>query len=415
MDKKRIVVTGIGVVSCFGNDVDHFYDSLLKGQSGVKTITQFDVSEYPTKIAATIDDFDVGDYMDPKDARRMDKCIQYAMVAGKKAVHASNLLASHLDKSKCGVLIGSGMGGMGSFQLGVETLNQKGYRRLSPFFIPQIITNMPGALLAIDLEFMGPNYSVSTACATASYAIVNAANHIRQGHSDVMICGGTEAAITNLGLTSFIANKALSKQNDEPKKASRPWDQARDGFVMGEGCGVIVLETLEHAKKRNAPILAEYRGGFLNCDAFHMTLPRPDGLGVSECIKKTLEDGQIDKSDVNLIAAHATSTPAGDVPEILGLEKVFGEKLKQVKINAIKSMIGHTLGAAGSMGVIGAIKAIQTGKIHPTINLDHVEEALRGFDFVPHKAQELQVNVALSNSFGFGGHNACIAVSKFDS
>ena len=414
MDKKRIVVTGIGIVSCFGNDVEVFYDTLLSGTSGVRLIDTFDVSEYPTKIAAIIHGFEVGDYMDPKSARRMDRCIHYAMVAGKKAYKQAKLDEATLELSKCGVLVGSGMGGMHSFQEGVEVLKERGYRRLSPFFIPQIITNMSGALLAIDLEFMGPNYSITTACATSSYAIVNAANHIRQGHADVMICGGTEAAITSIGLTSFIANKALSRRNDAPEKASRPWDKDRDGFVMGEGSAVLILESLEHAKKRNAPILAEYRGGFLNCDAYHMTQPRADGSGVAVCIEKALEDGGVKKEEVNFVSAHATSTLAGDVPEILGLKSVFHEKLKAMKINAIKSMIGHTLGAAGAMGAISIIQAIQKGKIHPTINLDHVDEALLGYDFVPNKAQDYKVNVGLGNSFGFGGHNACVLFQRFD-
>ncbi|MBS0627009.1 MAG: beta-ketoacyl-[acyl-carrier-protein] synthase II, partial [Verrucomicrobia bacterium] len=280
MEKKRVVVTGMGIVSCFGTDVDFFYDQLLAGRSGVRPIKEFPCEEYPTRFAATVQDFDTGDYIDKKQARRIDPFMRYAMVAGKKSLEMSGLTKDafdKLDKTRCGVLIGSGMGGMITFSDGVETLLTKGFKRLTPFFVPFIITNMGGALLAMDLGFMGPNYSISTACATSNNCIYSAAEHIRNGDADVMVCGGSEAPITPIGLAGFVACKALSEKNETPEQASCPWDKNRDGFVMGEGAGVLVLESLEHAKARGATILAEYLGGAVSCDAYHMTSPREDG------------------------------------------------------------------------------------------------------------------------------------------
>ncbi len=416
MSKKRIVVTGMGVVSCFGNEVDAFYDALLAGKSGVKTITNFPSEEYPTRFAAAVPDFDASDYIDRKQARRIDPFIKFATVAGKKALEMAQLRddeLAKLDKARCGVIIGSGMGGLKTFYEGTEMLLTKGHRRITPFFIPFIITNMAGALLAIDLGFMGPNYSISTACATANYSIVAAANHIRQGHADLMICGGSEAAVTPVGLAGFVANKALSERNDAPEKASRPWDQERDGFVMGEGAGVLVLESLEHALKRGAPIIAEYLGGSVGCDAYHMTAPREDGSGVALCIKLALDDAGIAKESVNYVNAHATSTPLGDMAEVKGIQAVFGEHSKNIKMNGTKSMTGHCLGAAGGIEAIATIKAIQTGKVHPTINLENPDPGLGDLDPVANKAQDFKVEAGISNSFGFGGHNSTVIFGPF--
>lgn len=416
MSKKRIVVTGMGIVSCFGNDVNHFYGCLLKGKSGVRHITQFPCAEYPTRIAASVPEFDSEGYIDRKQARRIDPFIRYATVAGKKALEYAQLTAAELaklDKTRCGVIIGSGMGGMLTFSQGTALLAEKGYRRLTPFFVPYIITNMAGALLAIDLGFMGPNYSISTACATANFSIVAAAGHIRHGQADLMICGGTEAAVHEIGLAGFVANRALSEENDVPEKASRPWDRKRSGFVLGEGAGVIVLESLEHALKRGAPIFAEYLGGAVSCDAFHMTAPREDGLGISLCIKQTLEDSGITLEQVNYINAHATATPLGDMAEVDAIHKVFGSHAKNLKMNATKSMTGHCLGAAGGIEAIATIKAITSGMIHPTINLEDPEPGLGEIDVVPGKAKPHQITAALSNSFGFGGHNSSIVFAPY--
>lgn len=413
MSKKRIVVTGMGIVSCFGNDVDVFYENLLAGNSGISPITSFPCEDFSTRIAGEIKNFDPGEYLEKKQARRVDKFIAYTIVAGKKALEKANLTQDaldKLDKKRCGVLIGSGMGGMHAFVDGVETLNEKGPRKVTPFLIPFILTNMGGGLLAVDLGFMGPNYSISTACATGNFSIISAAQHIRSGDADLMLCGGVEAAIIPVGLAGFCSCKALSQRNDEPAKASRPWDKDRDGFVMGEGAGVLVLESLDHALARGATIFAEYLGGAITCDAHHMTEPRQDGEGVALCIRKALEDAGISAEDINYVNAHATSTPAGDMAEVNAVKKVLPNPSKIV-MNATKSMIGHTLGAAGGIEAIATVKAITDGVVHPTINLENPEP---GLDFhVPTKAEKLQIRAALSNSFGFGGHNATIVLAPY--
>lgn len=414
--KKRIVVTGMGLVSCFGTDIDAFYDKLLAGESGIVPIEEFPCQDYPTRFAGVIRNFDTGIYLDKKQARRVDPFIRYTAVAGKKALEMGGLTGENLEKlnkQRAGVLIGSGMGGMSVFYDGVDTLLNKGFKRITPFFIPYIITNMGGALLAIDIGFMGPNYSISTACATANYCIYAAAKHIQNGEADVMLCGGTESPIGPIGLSGFVACKALSERNEDPTKASRPWDKKRDGFVMGEGAGVLLLESLEHALARGAPILAEYIGGSISCDAHHMTDPRQDGLGVALCIENAIKEAGISKEEINYINAHATSTPAGDLCEVSALKKVFGPHMRNIKMNATKSMIGHCLGAAGGIEAIATIKAILTDMLHPTINLDEPEEALEGIDVVPNIAKAHKVKVALSNSFGFGGHNSSLLFAPY--
>ncbi|NDD59043.1 MAG: beta-ketoacyl-[acyl-carrier-protein] synthase II [Chlamydiae bacterium] len=400
MKKKRIVITGMGISSCFGTDVVEFYNKLLAGTSGIVPIQGFPCEEYPTRFAGEIQNFDTGEYLDKKQARRVDPYIRYAIVAGKKALEMSQLTGeafNNLDKSRSGILVGSGMGGMNVYSDGVETLLTKGFKRLT----------------AIDLGFMGPNYSISTACATANNCIFSAAQHIRNGEADLMVCGGSEAAILPMGLAGFVACKALSERNEDPTKASRPWDKNRDGFVMGEGSGVLVLESLEHALKRGAPILAEYLGGGVSCDANHMTDPRADGLGVKLCIESALKDAQIEKEKINYVNAHATSTLAGDLAEINALRSAFGEHLKNIKINATKSMIGHCLGAAGGLEAVATIQAIRTGMLHPTINLENPEEAVADLDLVPNVAKAHSVSAALSNSFGFGGHNSTLIFAPY--
>ncbi|PON68990.1 3-oxoacyl-[acyl-carrier-protein] synthase [Trema orientale] len=434
--KKRIVITGMGLVSVFGSDIDTFYDKLLEGESGISLIDRFDASNFSVRFAGQIRDFSSKGYIDGKNDRRLDDCWRYCLVAGRRALEDANLgpeILETMDRSKIGVLVGTGMGGLSAFTTGVEALIQKGYKKISPFFIPYSITNMGSALLAIDTGLMGPNYSISTACATANYCFYAAANHIRRGEADIMVVGGTEAAVMPTGVGGFIACRALSQRNDEPQKASRPWDKHRDGFVMGEGSGVLIMESLESALKRGATIIAEYLGGAVTCDAHHMTDPRSDGLGVSSCITKSLEDAGVspeEKDDcssnndlqVNYVNAHATSTLAGDLAEVNAIKKVFKDT-SEIKMNGTKarklktqlkndSMIGHGLGAAGGLEAIATIRAITTGWLHPTINQDNLEPDVT-IDTVPNVKKEHEVNVAISNSFGFGGHNSVVVFAPF--
>lgn len=410
---KRVVVTGMSVVSCLGQDPEQYHQNLLMGKSGVSFIENFDCQDLPTRFAGQVRDFEVGDLMDKKQARRADTYIRYAVVAGKKALSNAGVTPEELeklDRSRCGVLIGSGMGGMDTYTEGVQTVMTKGYRKLTPFFVPYIITNMGGAMLAMDIGFLGPNYSISTACATASFCMINAANHIRQGHADLMICGGVEATVSHVGIIGFISCRALSQFNEDPSKASRPWDKKRDGFVLGEGAGVLVLESYEHAMKRGATILGEYLGGAFSCDAHHLTEPRSDGKGIALCISQALKDAGISSNDVGYANAHATSTPAGDMAEINAIKQVFQDP-KKLLINSTKSMIGHALGAAGGLEAVATIKQLNSGRFHPTINLEDPEPGILDFD-VPTQAVSRDIPVGISLSFGFGGHNAAVVFKR---
>nr|UQT18324.1 ketoacyl-ACP synthase Ia [Pelargonium x hortorum] len=412
--KKRVVITGMGLVSVFGTDVDTYYEKLLAGESGISLIDRFDASKFPTRFGGQIRGFSAGGYIDGENDRRLDDSLRYCLVAGKRAIEdadpAGDLL-SKIDKERAGVLVGMGLGGPTVLSGGVQKMIEKGHKQVSPFFVPFTLTNMGSALLGIELDFRGPNYSISAACATSNFCFYSAANHIRRGEADLMIAGGTEAMIVPFGLGGFAACRALSQRNDDPRTASRPWDKDRDGFVMGEGAGVLVMESLEHAMKRGAPIVAEYLGGAVNCDAHHMTDPRADGLGVSNCIKLCLANAGVSPEEVNYINAHATSTLAGDLAEVNAIKKVF-KNTSGIKINATKSMIGHSLGAAGGLEAIATVKAINTGWLHPTINQFNLEPEVE-FDTVANTKQQHEVNVAISNSFGFGGHNSVVAFSAF--
>ncbi|GKV17978.1 hypothetical protein SLEP1_g28418 [Rubroshorea leprosula] len=445
MKQRRVVVTGMGVETPLGHDPDVFYNNLLNGVSGISEIETFDCTQYPTRIAGEIKSFSTDGWVAPKLSKRMDKFMLYMLTAGKKALADGGItedVMKELDKYKCGVLIGSAMGGMKVFNDAIEALRIS-YKKMNPFCVPFATTNMGSAMLAMDLGWMGPNYSISTACATSNFCILSAANHIIRGEADVMLCGGSDAAIIPIGLGGFVACRALSQRNNDPTKASRPWDMVffnnsafrpafisqnsidkeskrnnglmklnRDGFVMGEGAGVLLLEELEHAKKRGATIYAEFLGGSFACDAYHMTEPRPDGFGIILCIEKALAQSGISREDVNYINAHATSTPAGDIKEFQALLHCFGRN-PELRVNSTKSMIGHLLGAAGAVEAVAAVQAIRTGWVHPNINLENPDEEVDTNVLVGPKKERLDIKAALSNSFGFGGHNSTIVFAPY--
>ncbi|CAN4084681.1 unnamed protein product [Withania somnifera] len=375
--ERRVAVTGMGVATPIGHDPHEFYENLLQGVSGISEIEAFDCSQYPTRIAGEIKSFSTDGWIAPKLSKRMDKFMLYMITAGKKALSDGGItedMMVELDKRRYGVLIGSAMGGMKVFNDAIEALRVS-YRKMNPFCVPFATTNMGSAMLAMDLGWMGPNYSISTACATSNFCILNAANHIIRGEADMMLCGGSDAAIIPIGLGGFVACRALSQQNTDPARASRPWDTNRDGFVMGEGAGVLLLEELEHAKQRGATIYAEFLGGSFTCDAYHMTSLNPKGTGVILCVEKALAQSGVSKEDVNYINAHATSTPAGDLTEYRALVHCFGQN-PELRVNSTKSMIGHLLGAAGAVEAVATIQAIRTGWVHPNINLENPDEGV---------------------------------------
>ncbi|RID54964.1 hypothetical protein BRARA_G02250 [Brassica rapa] len=414
MEQRRVVVTGMGVETSLGHDPNTFYENLLQGNSGISQIENFDCSEFPTRIAGEIKSFSTEGWVAPKLSKRMDKFMLYLLTAGKKALADGGVtdeVMAEFNKAKCGVLIGSAMGGMKVFNDAIEALKIS-YKKMNPFCVPFATTNMGSAMLAMDLGWMGPNYSISTACATSNFCILNSANHIIRGEADVMLCGGSDAVIIPIGLGGFVACRALSQRNNDPTKASRPWDSNRDGFVMGEGAGVLLLEELEHAKKRGATIYAEFLGGSFTCDAYHMTEPRPDGAGVILCIERALADAGISKEQINYINAHATSTPAGDLKEYQALAHCFGQN-PELKVNSTKSMIGHLLGAAGAVEAIATVQAIRTGWVHPNINLENPDNGVDTSLLVGPKKERLSIKAALSNSFGFGGHNSSIIFAPY--
>ncbi|KAL8498338.1 hypothetical protein ACS0TY_021598 [Phlomoides rotata] len=412
--QRRVVVTGMGVETPLGSDPDVFYNNLLEGVSGISEIETFDCSQYPTRIAGEIKSFSTDGWVAPKLSKRMDKFMLYMLTAGKKALADGGItedVMDELNKAKCGVLIGSAMGGMKVFYDAIEALRIS-YRKMNPFCVPFATTNMGSAMLAMDLGWMGPNYSISTACATSNFCILNAANHIIRGEADVMLCGGSDAAIIPIGLGGFVACRALSQRNTDPTKASRPWDSNRDGFVMGEGAGVLLLEELEHAKNRGATIYAEFLGGSFTCDAYHMTEPHPQGTGVILCLEKALAQSGVSKEDVNYINAHATSTLAGDLKEYQSLIHCFGQN-PELRVNSTKSMIGHLLGAAGAVEAVATVQAIRTGWVHPNVNLENPDDGVDANMLVGARKERLDIKVALSNSFGFGGHNSSILFAPY--
>ncbi|CAL9100209.1 unnamed protein product [Musa textilis] len=412
--KRRVVVTGMGVVTPLGHDPDVFYNNLLEGVSGISEIETFDCSSFPTRIAGEIKSFSADGWVAPKLSKRMDKFMLYLLTAGKKALEDGGVteeVMSQFEKTRCGVLIGSAMGGMKVFNDAIEALRVS-YKKMNPFCVPFATTNMGSAMLAMDLGWMGPNYSISTACATSNFCILNAAHHIIRGEADVMLCGGSDAAVIPIGLGGFVACRSLSQRNNDPTKASRPWDVDRDGFVMGEGAGVLLLEELDHAKQRGAEIYAEFLGGSFTCDAYHMTEPHPEGTGIVLCIEKALSESGVSREDINYVNAHATSTLSGDLKEYQALMCCFG-KNPELRVNSTKSMTGHLLGAAGAVEAVAVVQAIRTRWVHPNINLDNPEKSVDVNLLVGSKKERLDVKVAVSNSFGFGGHNSSILIAPY--
>ncbi|MEE4569652.1 beta-ketoacyl-ACP synthase II [Paenibacillus polymyxa] len=410
--KQRVVITGMGVITSLGQDLNTLWDNLMAGKSGISKIEAFDTSEYTTKIAASIKDFNPEDYIERKDARKMDRFVQFAVAASKLALEDSKLvIGENVDAERVGVSVGSGIGGLGTWEDQHNALIEKGPKRVSPFFIPMMIANMGSGQVSISLGAKGPNTSPVTACATGSHAIGDSFRMIQRGDADAMICGGAEATIRPIGIAGFCSMRAMSTRNDEPEKASRPFDTERDGFVMGEGSGVLILESLDHALKRGAHIYGEVIGYGLSGDAHHMTEPDPEGA--ARCIRMAIRDAGLNPEDIDYINAHGTSTPVGDKSETEAVKKTLGEHAYKVAISSTKSMTGHLLGAAGGVEAVICGLALQHQTIPPTINLDNQDPAC-DLDYVPNKPRKAELNVVMSNSFGFGGHNATVILKKYE-
>jgi len=414
-NNRRVVITGMGAITPLGNDVETFWANLKNGVSGIHTIESFDTTAYDCHIGGEVRGFDPKTvFKNPKDVRRTDRFAQLAMAAAKMAMTDSGIEMANENPNRFGVLVSSGIGGLKTLEDQYTILLSKGPKRVSAFTIPMLISNMASGLISMEFGMRGPNMCIVTACATSNNAIGESWRMIKFGDADVFLAGGSEAAIIPIGLAGFGAMKALSTRNDDPEHASRPWDRDRDGFVIGEGAGVVVVEELERAKKRNAKIYCELVGYGLSADAYHMTAPPHDGGGAAHAMKLALEHAQLSVDQVDYINAHATSTGLGDVAETRAIKTVFGDRAKSVSISSTKSMTGHLLGGAGAVEMAACALAIRDGVIPPTINLDHPDEEC-DLDFTPHKAREKKVSVALNNSFGFGGHNATLVVKEFTS
>ncbi|EJL6398479.1 beta-ketoacyl-ACP synthase II [Vibrio navarrensis] len=412
MSKRRVVVTGMGMLSPVGNTVADSWKALLEGKSGIVNIDHFDTTNFSTRFAGLVKDFNCEEYMSKKDARKMDLFIQYGIAAGIQALDDSGLEINEQNAHRVGVAIGSGIGGLDLIETGHTALVEKGPRKVSPFFVPSTIVNMVAGNLSIMRGLRGPNIAISTACTTGLHNIGHAARMIAYGDADAMVAGGAEKASTPLGMAGFGAAKALSTRNDEPQKASRPWDKDRDGFVLGDGAGIMVLEEYEHAKARGAKIYAELVGFGMSGDAYHMTSPSEDGSGGALAMEAAMRDAGIVGTQVGYVNAHGTSTPAGDVAEIKGVKRALGEEgAKQVKVSSTKSMTGHLLGAAGSVEAIITVMSLVDQIVPPTINLDNPEDGLE-IDLVPHVAQKVEMEYAICNSFGFGGTNGSLIFKK---
>lgn len=414
MTLKRVVVTGLGALTPIGNTLPEYWAGLKAGKSGAAPITRFDPALFKTKFACELKGFDIGNFMDRKEARKLDPFAQYAMVVADEAIKDSNLPLSELNPHRVGVIWGSGIGGLLTFQEEVKSYAKgDGTPRFNPFFIPKMIPDLSAGHISIKYGFRGPNFVTVSACASSTNALYDAYTYIRLGKADIIVSGGSEAAVTEAGMGGFNSMKALSERNDSPETASRPYDKDRDGFVLGEGAGALILEEYEHAKKRGAKIYAEIIGGGMSADAYHITAPHPDGAGIIHVMESALEEAGIKPEDVDYINTHGTSTPLGDIGEIRAIQKVFGEHAYQMNISSTKSMTGHLLGAAGAIEALACVLAINESVVPPTINHFTDDDGLDPrLNLTFNKAQQREVKVALSNTFGFGGHNASIILKK---
>jgi 3-oxoacyl-[acyl-carrier-protein] synthase II len=416
MELKRVVVTGLGALTPIGNTVTEYWNGLVSGKSGANNITYFDASNFKTQFACELKGFNAEDFMDRKLARKMDRFAQYAIVSSEEAIADSRLIEDDVDKDRIGVIWGAGIGGLETFQnevLGFAAGN--GTPRFNPFMIPKMIPDIAPGIISIRNGFRGPNFATVSACASSANALIDGLNYIRLGHADVIVSGGSEAGVSISGIGGFNALHALSTRNDSPETASRPFDKERDGFVLGEGGGCLILEEYEHAKKRGAKIYAELIGGGLSADAHHMTAPHPEGIGAIKVMENCLRDANVDLKKIDTVNMHGTSTPLGDVAESKALYDVFGEHLYSMNINSTKSMTGHLLGAAGAVEAISSILSINNGVIPPTINHSTNDESIdQKINFTFNKSQNREVTYAMSNTFGFGGHNACVLFKKFE-
>ena len=413
---KRVVVTGLGALTPIGNNVGDFWKGLASGKSGGAPVTYFDTSKFKTKFACELKNFDISDFLDRKEQRRMDRFTQYAMVSTEEAINDSGLDLDSIDKLRVGVIWGAGIGGIETFQN--ELLNfaaGDGTPRFNPFFIPKMIGDIAPGYISIKYGFMGPNYTTVSACASSANALADSLNYIRLGHCDIIVSGGSEAGINITGMGGFSAMRALSTRNDSPLTASRPFDATRDGFVIGEGSGTLILEEYEHAKARGAKIYAELIGAGLSCDAYHITAPHPEGSGVKAVMRNCLNDAKIKANEIDAINTHGTSTPLGDVAELKAISSVFGEHAPNININSTKSMTGHMLGASGAIEAISIILSIQNKLVPPTINHKNIDENIdQNLNLTLNTAQNREINIAMSNTFGFGGHNVCVVFKKVD-
>lgn len=411
-NRRRVVVTGLGLVAPVGNTVDAAWESILAGDSGIRPITHFDNAAFSVRFGGAIRDFDVTEYLVAKEARKMDPFIHYGMAAGIQAIRDSGLELTEQNTHRIGVAIGAGIGGIFTIEQNYDAFREKGPRRISPFFVPSAIINMVSGNLSIMYGLKGPNISIVSACSTGAHNIADSVRMIQYGDADVMIAGGSEYATTPIGMGGFAAARALSTRNDDPQHASRPWDRDRDGFVLSDGAGVVVVEELEHAKARGATIYAEVAGVSMNADAYHMTAPAPGGEGATRCMQLAMKDAGVNAEDVAYINAHGTSTPAGDVAETRAIKGAFGDHARELAVSSTKSMTGHMLGAAGGAEAVFTILAIRDQVAPPTINYDNPDPEC-DLDYVPNTAREMDIGLALSNSFGFGGTNGTLAFRRF--